>query len=151
MKKIVIVGGGTSGWLTALVVNKFWEDTNITLIESSKTGILGAGEGGTPNFGRILSMLDINQDEFYTETKSTIKSGLNLYNWTGNDELSKHLFFGGNLVDFNIPKAYHFDARLVAKYFKKIATDRGVKCIDDEVLHINNDGDNIINLSLIHI
>jgi tryptophan halogenase len=148
MKKIVIVGGGTSGWLTALVVNKFWENTDITIIESSKTGILGAGEGGTPNFGRILSMLEINQDEFYAETKSTIKIGLNLHNWTGNSELSKHLFFGGNAVDFNIPKAYHFDARLVAKYFKQIATDRGVKCVDDEVIHINNDGENIINLEL---
>jgi tryptophan halogenase len=148
MKKIVIIGGGTSGWLTALVVNKFWKDTTVTLIESSKKGILGAGEGGTPNFGRILSMLDINQDEFYTETKSTIKSGLNLYNWTGSDELSKHPFFSGNLDNFNIPKAYHFDASLVAKYFKQIATDRGVKCIDDEVIHINNDGENIINLEL---
>jgi tryptophan halogenase len=148
MKKIVIVGGGTSGWLTALVVNKFWDNTDITIIESSKTGILGAGEGGTPNFGRILSLLDINQDEFYSETNSTIKIGLNLHNWTGNRELSKHLFFGGNAVDFNIPKAYHFDARLVAKYFKQIATDRGVKCIDDEVIHINNDGENIINLEL---
>jgi tryptophan halogenase len=148
MKKIVIVGGGTSGWLTALVVNKFWENTDITLIESSKTGILGAGEGGTPNFGRILSMLEINQDEFYAETKSTIKIGLNLHNWTGNGELSKHLFFNGNFFDFNIPKAYHFDARLVAKYFKQIATDRGVKCIDDEVNYINNDGENIINIEL---
>jgi tryptophan halogenase len=148
MKKVIIVGGGTSGWLTALVVNKFWKDTEVTLIESSKKGILGAGEGGTPNFGRILTMLDINQDEFYTQTKSTIKSGLNLHNWTGSDELSKHLFFGGNLDNFNIPKAYHFDASLVAKYFKQIATDRGVKCIDDEVIHINNDGENIINLEL---
>ena len=148
MKKIVIVGGGTAGWLTALVVNKFWENTDVTLIESSKTGILGAGEGGTPNFGRILSLLDINQDEFYEETKSTIKIGLNLFNWTNNDELSKHLFFGGNVVDSNIPKAYHFDARLVAKYFKQIATNRGVKCIDDEVIHINNNGENIINLEL---
>ena len=48
MKKVVIIGGGTAGWLTSLVVNKFWKNTDVTLIESSKIGILGAGEGSTP-------------------------------------------------------------------------------------------------------
>ena len=43
--------------------NKFWKDTDVTLIESSKIGILGAGEGGTPNFGRMLALLDINQKD----------------------------------------------------------------------------------------
>ncbi len=134
MRKVAIVGGGTAGWLTALVVNKFWKNTKVTLIESSKIGILGAGEGSTPNFGRILSLLEINQKDFYTKTKSTIKNGLHLYNWTGRNELSKHLFSGNEPTLTNPSFAYHFDARLVAKYFKEIATNRGVKCIDDEVI-----------------
>jgi tryptophan halogenase len=57
MKNIVIVGGGTAGWLTALVVNRFYKDTKVTLIESSKIGILGAGEGSVPNFGSIIKMV----------------------------------------------------------------------------------------------
>lgn len=65
MKNIVIIGGGTAGWLTALMVNKFWNDSNVTVIESSKIGILGAGEGGTSNFGKILSILEINQKDFF--------------------------------------------------------------------------------------
>jgi tryptophan halogenase len=92
MKKVVIVGGGTAGWLTALVVNKFWKNTKVTLIESSKIGILGAGEGGTPNFGGMLSLLDINQSEFFNRTGSTAKAGLEFINWTGNGITSKHLF-----------------------------------------------------------
>ena len=148
MKKIVIIGGGASAWLTALVVNKFWKDTEVTLIESSKIGILGAGEGGTPNFGRMLALLEINQKEFFENTGSTLKGGLDLYNWTGKNELMRHLFTGVEPNQFTNQYAYHFDARLVAKYFKQIATDRGVKCIDDEVIHINNDGDNILNLEL---
>ena len=126
MKKIVIIGGGTAGWLTALVVNKFWKNTIVTLVESSKIGILGAGEGSTPNFGRMLSLLEIDQEEFYKETKSTIKNGLHLYNWTGNNELSKHMFFGGNSNEFNGANGYHFDAKLVANYLKGIAVGRGV-------------------------
>lgn len=148
MKRVVIIGGGASAWLTALVVNKFWKDTSVTLIESSKIGILGAGEGGTPNFGRMLALLDINQKEFFENTGSTLKGGLDLYNWTGKGELMRHLFTGDEPNKFTNQYAYHFDARLVAKYFKQIATDRGVKCMDDEVIAINNDGETIINLEL---
>ncbi len=148
MKKVVIVGGGTAGWLTSLVVNKFWKDTSVTLIESSKIGILGAGEGGTSNFGKMLALLDINQNEFFERTKSTVKGGLHLYNWTGNNELSKHLFFGDGPNEFNKSYAYHFDARLVASYFKEIAINRGVNWIDGEVSEIKNKNNIISELQL---
>ena len=148
MKKVVIVGGGTAGWLTALVVNKFWKNTKVTLIESSKIGILGAGEGGTPNFGGILSLLDINQTEFFNRTGSTAKAGLEFINWTGNGITSKHLFTGEEPNPFRKHYAYHFDARLVAEYFKEIAISRGVDWIDGNVIKINNDDETIINLEL---
>jgi len=148
MKKVVIIGGGTAGWLTALVVNKFWKDTKVTLIESSKIGILGAGEGGTSNFGKMLSLLDINQKEFFERTKSTVKGGLHLYNWTGQNELSKHLFFGDGPNEVNKSYAYHFDARMVAKYLKEIAVSRGVEWIDGEVESIVNENENITELKL---
>jgi tryptophan halogenase len=146
--KVVIIGGGTAGWLTALVVNKFWKNADVTLIESSKIGILGAGEGGTPNFGRMLSLLDINHEDFFEKTKSTIKSGLHLVNWTGNGELSKHLFSGAEPDSFNKHHAYHFDARAVAEYFKGISISRGVNWIDGEVDTIENNSDEIKSVSL---
>jgi tryptophan halogenase len=148
MKNVVIVGGGTAGWLTALVVNKFWKDTNVTLIESSKIGVLGAGEGGTPNFGRMLSLLDINHKEFFEKTNSTVKGGIHLFNWTGNNELSKHLFVGEEPNRFTKNYAYHFDARLVAEYFKNVSISRGVNWIDGEVDTINNIEDTIKSISL---
>lgn len=148
MKKIVIIGGGTAGWLTALSVNKFWKNVDVTLIESSKIGILGAGEGGTSNFGKMLSLLDINHKDFFEKTKSTIKSGIHLYNWTGQNELSKHLFFGDTPNENNKSYAYHFNARLVAEYFKEIALERGVNWIDDEVDIIKNENENITEIVL---
>lgn len=148
MKKVVIIGGGTAGWLTSLVVNKFWKNVDVTLIESSKIGILGAGEGGTSNFGKMLSLLNINQKEFFERTKSTVKGGLHLYNWTGQNELAKHLFFGDGPNEINKSYAYHFDARLVAKYFKEIAVSRGVKWVDGEVENIINQNENITELQL---
>ena len=49
MNNITIIGGGTAGWLTALFIQKNYPSSKIKLIESSKIGILGAGEGSTLN------------------------------------------------------------------------------------------------------
>jgi glycine/D-amino acid oxidase-like deaminating enzyme len=48
-KTVVVVGGGTAGWLTALMAKKSQPNLNITVIESKEIGILGAGEGSTPH------------------------------------------------------------------------------------------------------
>jgi tryptophan halogenase len=148
--KVVIIGGGTAGWLTALVVNKFWKTAEVTLIESSKIGVLGAGEGGTPNFGSILSILDINQTEFFNETNSTIKNGLSFINWASEGRVDYHNFVGQEPTLFSKLKSYgyHFDAKLVAKYLKRIALERGVKWIDGEVDKIHHTDDIVHGLEL---
>jgi tryptophan halogenase len=150
MKKIVIIGGGAAGWLTALIVNKFWKNTEVRLIESSKIGILGAGEGSTPNFGFFLSKLGINHDDFFNETNATVKNGLHMQNWTGDNTNLYHMFTGEppDMMGTMKNLGYHFDARLVAKFFKKIALERGVICIDDEVSKINNLNENITSIEL---
>jgi hypothetical protein len=67
-KNIVIVGGGTAGWLSALYVNSFYGDTaNITLIESEDIGILGAGEGTVPLFVHTLKQLNLDIYDFLIE------------------------------------------------------------------------------------
>jgi len=148
MKNVIVIGGGTAGWLTALSVNKFWKDASVTLIESSKIGILGAGEGGTPNFGAFLSLLGINQNDFYKRTGCTSKIGLTLTNWTGDGKSSSHLFTGPKPNEFKQNFAYHFDARMVAEYLKEISLSRGVKWIDGEVDNVDKEGDDIHSLSL---
>jgi tryptophan halogenase len=148
MKNIIIIGGGASGWMTALVVNKFWENTKVTLIESEKIGILGAGEGGTPNFGKMLDLLGINDEEFFYETGATVKSGLHLKNWLSDDAEVEH-YFGGEYVPLLKHKyAYHFDAQKVAKYFKKISLERGVFHLNSEVNDLKIENDNVTQISL---
>ena len=150
MKKVVVIGGGAAGWLTALSLNKFYKNIDLTIIESSKIGILGAGEGGTPNFGNFLSMLDINHFDFFNRTKSTIKNGLHMQNWTGDQTNLYHMFTGDapNITTKNRNFGYHFDAKLVAEFFKEIALERGVNWIDGEISKINNLNENIINIEL---
>ena len=82
MKNIVVVGGGTAGWLTALYANKIFPEHKVTLIESKDIGILGAGEGSTPMLVDLFDFLNIPVSTFIKETKTTIKNGIKIiYAW----------------------------------------------------------------------
>lgn len=143
MKKVVIVGGGTAGWLTALCVEKFWENTEVTLIASSKIGILGAGEGTTPNFPGIISKLAINEEDFIKKTGCTKKYGIDFVNWRGDNHRFNH-----NFQKDARQYAFHFDASLVAKYFQEIGIERGITHIDSFVKGFNEDENGITQIIL---
>jgi tryptophan halogenase len=123
-KNIIVIGGGTAGWLTALYLKNLCIHSNVTLIESSKIGILGAGEGSVPTFVEILHKLKISQDEFITKTKSTFKIGIDFENWSSLDDKYEHYFLGDRNYSF------HFDAILVANFLKEIGEKRGINVID---------------------
>ncbi len=92
-KEIVIVGGGTAGWLTALTMEKLMGyDANISLIESEEIGILGAGEGSTPNFPGLLNWLQIDYTDFLIKTNATYKIGISFENWNSKGEKYFHPF-----------------------------------------------------------
>jgi len=87
--KIVIVGGGTAGWLSACYYARFNEFANneIVVIESSKIPTIGAGEGSTGIFTKIVNShftkMGINEIDFLNKTKSTLKLGIRLKDWNG--------------------------------------------------------------------
>ena len=85
--KIVIVGGGTAGWLAAATLVKETVGHDITVIESSKYGIIGAGEGSTGSFPWFINQEWpnnlVNEMDFIKKAKGTIKLGINLKNWKG--------------------------------------------------------------------
>lgn len=142
MYKIVVVGGGTGGWLTALSMQKFMPYSEITVIASSELGILGAGEGTTPHFMDLLKDLDIPESDLFEHAKATVKNGINFANWRGDNTEYYHPFW-------NDQHAVHFDANLLAKYLQGVGQSRGVVLIDDIVSGINEDAKgNIKSLSL---
>ena len=100
MKNIVILGGGTAGWLTAIYCIKTFPKDNILLIESDKIGILGAGEGSTPRLIQFLNDYDVDVIDLIKNTKSTIKNGISFENWNGDGKKYFHGF--GVTNNFNL-------------------------------------------------
>jgi tryptophan halogenase len=137
--KIVIIGGGTSGFFTALYAMKMFSD-DVTLINSSKIDILGAGEGTTPNIRGAIKSLDIDIDDFMKETGATIKDGINFINWNQNKSDFTHLF--------EDELGFHMNARKTADYFQRIGISRGLKIIDaivdDYIVNQNDDINQIV-------
>ena len=91
IKEMVVVGGGTAGWITALYVHHNFPNATITLIESSEIGILGAGEGTTPQFIRFLNEVGICIEDIFKHAKGTFKNGIKFKNWNGDN----HSYFHG--------------------------------------------------------
>ena len=85
--KIAIVGGGTAGWLAALIISKRHPIHDITVIESSSIGIIGAGEGSTGSLTNIIQNITHNygcdENDFVKSCDVTAKLGIEFTNWKG--------------------------------------------------------------------
>ena len=69
IRKVVIVGGGTSGWMTATaLIEMFAGVVDVTLIESDEIGIVGVGEATIPPIRRFTAGMGIDEDEFLRAT-----------------------------------------------------------------------------------
>ena len=84
MKNIVILGGGTAGWMAANLLQKRWRQkgVNITVVESPDIGIIGVGEGSTPLLKEFFDSLDISESEWMPQCNATYKNGISFNNWS---------------------------------------------------------------------
>lgn len=83
INNLAIVGGGTAGLITALVLRKDYPKLKIDLVESDKIGIVGVGEGSTEHWAQFMVHCDIKLHELVKETDATFKYGINFINWQG--------------------------------------------------------------------
>jgi len=83
-KSVIILGGGTAGWMTASLLNHRWADrgTRISLIESKDIGIIGVGEGSTPQLKAFFDKIGVEESEWMPRCNATYKAGIEFYGWS---------------------------------------------------------------------
>ena len=82
VKKVVIAGGGTAGWMAAMTLSThFGKLLDITLVESEEIGTVGVGESTVPPIVAFHNLLGIDEKHFMTECAATFKVGIWFEHW----------------------------------------------------------------------
>ena len=108
VRNVVIVGGGTSGWISAALLMKILgKAVSVTLVESDDIGTIGVGEATIPPILSLNKALALDERDFMRRSKATIKLGIQFENWGHPDNVYMHAF-GTIGKDFPFCPFQHF-------------------------------------------
>lgn len=148
--KILIVGGGSAGWMTAAYLSSKTQHS-ITLIESNNVPIIGVGESTIPGINDFIEAVGISEEDLFTHCNSVRKYSIEHNNWNGKNEVWMHRFCTDesqesiqdmhmNQYTINPRKhshAYHLDATKLGMLCRdRSAIPNGVTHIIDDVIDV---------------
>ena len=104
VKSIIILGGGSAGWMTASTLIKEFPDKEITVIESPNTPIIGVGESTIGGIKYWSTYLGIDDTEFFKYTDATYKLSIRFdHFWKKHEKHGINYVFGPpNLGEFTL-------------------------------------------------
>lgn len=109
-KHVVILGGGTAGWIAANLMAKHWRDDGfvITLVESPQIGIIGVGEGSTPPLKVFMDLIGCDEKEWMPRCNATYKVGIRFDDWSVKPGFDSYFHsFYSKTDDHTIPAFFH--------------------------------------------
>ena len=109
---IVILGGGTAGWMTANLMAAAWQaqldsgQLSITLIESPEIGIIGVGEGSTPQLKAFFDTIGEAEKDWMPACNATYKNGILFKNWSTRPGFSSYFHPFTSIIDAHTAPAF---------------------------------------------
>lgn len=109
-KSIVILGGGTAGWISANLLATHWADKglDITLVESPDIGIIGVGEGSTPPLKTFMEIIGTEESDWMARCDATYKVGITFRDWSTKPGFDEYFHpFLCQPDEFSVPAFFH--------------------------------------------
>ncbi|MEQ1725120.1 MAG: tryptophan halogenase family protein [Sphingopyxis sp.] len=110
--RIVIVGGGTAGWMAASLMAHHWgARAQVTVLESPDIGIIGVGEGSTPQLKAFFDTLGITEAEWMPGCNATYKTGIRFVGWSQRPGYESYFHPFATAIDGHTAPAFFFNTR----------------------------------------
>jgi tryptophan 6-halogenase len=111
--RIVVLGGGTAGWMAANLIAHRWHDRNVrvTVVESPDIGIIGVGEGSTPQLKAMFDTLGIAERDWMPKCNATFKTGISFHGWSTRPGFERYFHPFPTDLDVHTADRYFFNTR----------------------------------------
>jgi 2-polyprenyl-6-methoxyphenol hydroxylase-like FAD-dependent oxidoreductase len=107
---VIILGGGTAGWMTAHLLQQRWaaRGTRISLIESKDIGVIGVGEGSTPQLKAFFDKIGVAEAAWMPRCNATYKAGIEFHGWSDRPGHERYFHpFPTDVDHFTQPRFFH--------------------------------------------